>query len=498
MHNSKLLTALVCLVTAGAQAAQISLWHLDEGSGSSTADSVGPNTGTLFNSPQWEPGIAGNAVRLSGTNQFVRVKTGAILGNAANFTIEAWVKWDGGGVPGQQMVYCEGSLNDIVNLFLNNGVPSFTVLDFASWKTVAASSPLPVGEWHHLAAVLKSGTGGIIYVDGQAVATNSAMSFAGQTPTETDLGRFVGGGGSRHFRGTIDEVKVFNHVRTTAEILADYQQFTTTDLAVTKTVAPGTVFVGSNLTYTIVVTNPGPANAASVVLTDALPASVTFDSAITSQGTCTNQGGVVTASLGTVTNATAAVITITVTANSTGQITNTCSVSTISVDTNSINDTAAAIATANAATPSITTQPTDQSASNGGTATFGAQAAGAPPLTYQWQLNGTNISGATGATLLISNATFADAGLYTVVVSNGVGSVTSSNAVLTVLGLQLYAVVTLGGPVGSTYSIQYVTDITDTNWITLTNVTLPVSPYFHIDFGSPGAVRRFYRAILLP
>src|ERR1700758_3829864 len=54
---------------------------------------------------------------------------------------------------------------------------------------------------------------------------------------------------------------------------------------------------------------------------------------------------------------------------------------------------AAAAATA----PSITTQPGNASAAAGSTAMFTVVASGTDPLTYQWQKNGTAISGATGA-----------------------------------------------------------------------------------------------------
>jgi hypothetical protein len=53
-------------------------------------------------------------------------------------------------------------------------------------------------------------------------------------------------------------------------------------------------------------------------------------------------------------------------------------------------------------------------------------------LTYQWSLNGTNISGATNASYNLASATTNDAGNYAVSVSNAGGSVTSSNAVLIV------------------------------------------------------------------
>ncbi len=57
---------------------------------------------------------------------------------------------------------------------------------------------------------------------------------------------------------------------------------------------------------------------------------------------------------------------------------------------------------------------------------------GTPPVTfsYQWQLDGTNLPGATDSSLTITNVSSSDNGTYAVIVSDGAGSVTSSNAVL--------------------------------------------------------------------
>ena len=56
---------------------------------------------------------------------------------------------------------------------------------------------------------------------------------------------------------------------------------------------------------------------------------------------------------------------------------------------------------------------------------------GTPPLAYQWWFNGVSIPGANSAAVSITNAQLADAGGYSVVVSDGCGSVTSSVATLT-------------------------------------------------------------------
>lgn len=80
--------------------------------------------------------------------------------------------------------------------------------------------------------------------------------------------------------------------------------------------------------------------------------------------------------------------------------------------------------------PSITTQPINQVICEGGTVTFSA--AGNNVFNYQWRKNGVNIPGATSATYTINPANLLDAGAYSVVLTNGCGSVTSAVATLTV------------------------------------------------------------------
>ncbi len=83
--------------------------------------------------------------------------------------------------------------------------------------------------------------------------------------------------------------------------------------------------------------------------------------------------------------------------------------------------------------PTITTQPASQSVTAGNDALpFTVAATGTPLLSYQWQFNGVNLSGATGTSLTLANAQPGNAGNYAVIVSNSGGSANSSTAVLTV------------------------------------------------------------------
>jgi uncharacterized delta-60 repeat protein len=88
--------------------------------------------------------------------------------------------------------------------------------------------------------------------------------------------------------------------------------------------------------------------------------------------------------------------------------------------------------------PVIITQPASRTNAVGTTATFSVAVSGAEPLLYQWYKNGAalfdsaRVSGSTSHTLSIAPVLFADAGTYTVAVSNSAGSVMSDAAFLRV------------------------------------------------------------------
>lgn len=100
--------------------------------------------------------------------------------------------------------------------------------------------------------------------------------------------------------------------------------------------------------------------------------------------------------------------------------------------------TASATLTVTAAPPLVTSNPTSQTVAGGNTATFTAAASGAPTPTVQWQVstNGgasfTNLSGATATTLTFVTTLGLSANRYRAVFNNGIGSATTTAAVLTV------------------------------------------------------------------
>jgi hypothetical protein len=123
--------------------------------------------------------------------------------------------------------------------------------------------------------------------------------------------------------------------------------------------------------------------------------------------------------------------------------------------------------------PVITAQPTNQTVIVGANATI-TLGAGNNPTSFQWRFNGTKIPNATNSSLTLTNVQLSDTGKYSVVVSNSVGSVTSSNATLTVNLLLAFT--------NLTAVPRYTTAII--NWGTTTNSTGQVEYGLTPSFGA--------------
>jgi sugar lactone lactonase YvrE len=124
--------------------------------------------------------------------------------------------------------------------------------------------------------------------------------------------------------------------------------------------------------------------------------------------------------------------------------------------------------------PSVTTQPGNQTVLVGTNVTFTAEVSGPGPMTYQWYFNRTNAiySPETFAMLTLPNVTLADAGSYSVVVTNAYGSTNSAAAMLTVVA----PLVTSGARNGDgsiTLHFEGLANTTTRIWAA-TNLTPPV------------------------
>ena len=157
------------------------------------------------------------------------------------------------------------------------------------------------------------------------------------------------------------------------------------------------------------------------------------------------------------------------------------------------------------APPVILAGPQSFQAPVGATAVLNVSAINGNPLLYQWLFNGMPIPGQTNSTLVLSNLTLAHSGIYAVQVANAYGSVTSSNAQLTVWGPTLAVqqwqpvqgkfTLHLNGPNG-VYSVFISTNLQ--SWQLLSTITNTTGQAELEDYSILSNRLRYYRLRLEP
>ncbi|MGH7744497.1 MAG: hypothetical protein ACREQ5_06705 [Candidatus Dormibacteria bacterium] len=210
--------------------------------------------------------------------------------------------------------------------------------------TFVSDTPLP-GGW-----ACAPPSGGVLTCTNPSMAANTASTFrlvltvVAMTTSGTTVTNSVS------VSSTTSDPFLANNTASTSSVVASPTQ---ADVAIYKTAAPEPVDQGTNLTYTLQVTNNGPAVAQGVSVTDPLPAQVTFVSASTTVGSCSQTAGTVTCNLGSMGVGALAVITINVNAatfSSVTQAVNTATVTSTTSDPNLTNNISTATSTIEAPT----------------------------------------------------------------------------------------------------------------------------------------------------
>lgn len=225
---------------------------------------------------------------------------------------------------------------------------------------------LPLAEYDHSQGC--SVTGGFVYRGQQSVRLQGIYLYgdfcSGRIWALTNL---YGYQGATQLLGTPYSISTFGEDEAGEVYLADYSSGTiyhiidttpssSADVALMNVDSPDPVTVGNDITYTLTVTNNGPAAATGVQLSDTLPAGVTFVSTTSTQSLCSGTS-TITCTLDTLASGTSVSITIVGRPADTGGISNTASVSSDEADPTLANNIAVAVTTVTAISSSAPDGP---------------------------------------------------------------------------------------------------------------------------------------------
>lgn len=149
--------------------------------------------------------------------------------------------------------------------------------------------------------------------------------------------------------------------------------------------------------------------------------------------------------------------------------------------------------------PVIRQQPRSVVVARGESATFSVGLNAGVVGTYQWRHDGTDIPGATGASLTIPSVGSQDTGSYAVFVVTAGGAAMSAGAALSLMDFAVNPVVTLTGPVGAKYQVEFSDNLENPGtWSLLTNVTASTTWMDVVDHTASASDHRFYRVLPAP
>ena len=243
-----------------------------------------------------------------------------------------------GPAEGSQSADLELTITDSPDPVMRNGELTYaaTIINHgpANASSVVFTDNLPAGvnfvsgtgSHGEICSYITNITCNLVDIDSGGIATVTIIA------TPTSAGTIVN---TASVSSSTYDINSANNSASTSTIVVDP---TTADLVITQSDSPDPVKPGNSLTYDLIITNQGPADATLVTINDTLPSNVTFISATPDHGTCSHPDAVV-CDLGMISNGTSAHVTIVVTTSAEGTITNQAIVSGNEQDPYPLNNT---------------------------------------------------------------------------------------------------------------------------------------------------------------
>lgn len=219
----------------------------------------------------------------------------------------------------------------------NLGPATATTVSFSEVtppNTTFQSITPPGGTWNCTNVPTVGSTGTITCTDASFATGTASITVVLQVGAATPSGTSI----TDTATATAGNI-VPNLIGNTASATVVVANANSADMAIVKTATPNPVTEGTPLTYSLAVTNNGPATATNVTVTDTLPTVVTYLSSTSTQGSCSEAGGTVTCLLGSMDNGTTATINILTLPQQAGTVSNTATVTADQTDPNLTNNT---------------------------------------------------------------------------------------------------------------------------------------------------------------
>jgi hypothetical protein len=209
-------------VIATTSAATVGYYPMEDGSGTAVRDASGKgHDATIVGTVNWvqsQPGL-GTALDFPGTaGNYVRAGTWNPSESTGQLSLAAWIKWAGATSAYQGIIgKADGTgTSTCWQLTINSAATSEIGFagGFPNWLAPAP----PVGQWEHV-AVTYDGSTATMYINGVSTGTNVGGTLGAATAATITIGaRTLTSAGDAAFKGTIDEVYIFDKALSAADV----------------------------------------------------------------------------------------------------------------------------------------------------------------------------------------------------------------------------------------------------------------------------------------
>ncbi|MFA6185457.1 MAG: DUF2341 domain-containing protein [Candidatus Shapirobacteria bacterium] len=204
-------------------ASPVAEYKMDEGIGTTAYDTSGNNINAGFNStPTWTQGKIGKSLNFNGTTNYLTNTRKVITGG---LTFGVWIKttstdstttYDGNAA---QNIIGDSTGGVALGFGVHGGKVRYQHYTSA-WYSVLGSTSVNDGLWHYISVTHNSSTGAIvIYVDGKQDGSGT-LAYNGSSAYDI----IARGYGGDYFTGQLDQIRIYNYVRTPAQIAYDYNK----------------------------------------------------------------------------------------------------------------------------------------------------------------------------------------------------------------------------------------------------------------------------------